>query len=252
LLGFSSARGEGDWGTIKGRVVLEGKLPDPIKLAVDADPKECLKNGALFNQELVVDSKTKGVRWAVVFLISEDATLKESILKVARINPDAEPKEKDVFIDQPCCQFEPRVVCIRAGKQALTVKNPAPMTHNILILGGPDINQAIPAKTDLPVPFDWKGTRNPIKFACTIHKWMNGHIWVFAHPYYAVTNEKGEFEIRGAPKGKCRLVVWQEAVGFVVGDKENERLGMPIKILPDKINDLGELKLKLPPPAPKP
>ena len=234
----------GDWGSIKGRVVLDGATPKPTKITVDADPKECLKNGDLYTQEYVVDEKTKGVRWCAVFLIPIDAeTVPTAKLN---INPAAEPKEQRVVIDQPCCQFEPRVICIRAGKQKLTVNNPAPMTHNIKIDGGPvniDLNQAVPPNNKLEVPDDWKAAKNAIPFSCTIHKWMKGYIRVFNHTYYAVTNAKGEFEIKDAPKGKCRLVIWHET-GWVIGDKEPSKFGVPIEIPDGQTKDLGDYKLK--------
>jgi hypothetical protein len=240
---LSSAHAQG-WGSIKGRVVLDGAIPKPAEIKVDADPKECLKNGPLTNQEYLVDEKTKGVRYVAVWLIPINA--KEDPKAELKINPAAEPKDKKVYIDQPCCQFEPRVLIIRAGKQELVIKNPAPMPHNTKIDGGPkniDINQAIAPKTDLAVAWDWKPTRNAVPFSCTIHKWMKGYIWALPTPYYAVTNEKGEFEIKDAPAGKCRLVVWHET-GWVVGDKEPDRNGVPITIEANKTTDLGDYKLK--------
>jgi hypothetical protein len=243
----TSARAPGEWGAVKGRVVLDGGIPDPVKVTVDADPKECLKNGALYHQDLVVDPRTRGVRWAVVWLISE-ATINDEIPKITKINPNAEPKEAQVVIDQPCCQFEPRVVCLRAGKQTLTVKNPAPMPHNIKIDGpkaGVELNEAIASKGELAAIGPWKATKYAVPFSCTIHKWMKGWVLPFSHPYYCVTNEKGEFEIKDAPAGKCRIVVWHETEGFVVGDKGKERIGVPIEVVADKTTDLGEYKLKL-------
>ena len=41
---------------------------------------------------------------------------------------------------------------------------------------------------------------------------------VLDSPYFAVTDEKGNFEIKNAPAGTQKVVVWQEAVdknGFV-------------------------------------
>ncbi len=79
---------------------------------------------------------------------------------------------------------------------------------------------------------------------CTIHKWMNCWVRVFDHPYFAVTNEKGEFVIKDAPAGKFRLVVWQESVGWVVNENgKSGKLGIPIEIQADKTTDLGALKL---------
>jgi hypothetical protein len=245
LSALSAARA-GDWGTIKGKVILDGDIPKPTEIKVDADPKECLKNGPLFSQEYVVDKNTKGVRWVVVWLMPADFDSKNLKAQFKKINPDAEPKDKEVVIDQPCCQFEPRVLVIRAGKQKLVINNPAPMPHNTKIDGGPkniDLNQLVAPNSKYAVDWDWQPTPSgAVPFSCTVHKWMKGYIRVIDHPYYAVTNEKGEFEIKGAPAGKCRIIVWHET-GWVVGDKEPSKYGVPITVVADKTTEV-EYKLK--------
>ena len=50
----------------------------------------------------------------------------------------------------------------------------------------------------------------PIQYKCTIHGWMTGYVRIFDHPYYAVTDEDGKFEIKNAPAGKYRIVYWHE------------------------------------------
>jgi hypothetical protein len=39
---------------------------------------------------------------------------------------------------------------------------------------------------------------------------MTGYVRVFDHPYYAVTDDDGNFEIKNAPAGKYRIVYWHE------------------------------------------
>ena len=50
----------------------------------------------------------------------------------------------------------------------------------------------------------------PIQYKCTIHGWMTGYVRIFDHPYYAVTDANGNFEIKNAPVGKFRIVYWHE------------------------------------------
>ena len=57
---------------------------------------------------------------------------------------------------------------------------------------------------------------------------MIGYVRVFDHPYYALTDEDGKFEIKNAPAGKFRMVVWQEKQGFL-GGKEG-RFGTQVEI----------------------
>jgi len=51
----------------------------------------------------------------------------------------------------------------------------------------------------------------PISYKCSIHPWMSGYVRVFEHPYYAVTDDDGKFEIKNAPVGKFRIVFWHES-----------------------------------------
>jgi hypothetical protein len=47
---------------------------------------------------------------------------------------------------------------------------------------------------------------------------MTAKVWVFDHPYFAVTNKDGEFEIPQVPKNvDLRLLIWHEATGFIDG-----------------------------------
>jgi hypothetical protein len=47
------------------------------------------------------------------------------------------------------------------------------------------------------------------------HTWMNAEMLVVAHPYYAVTNEAGKFELSDVPPGKYEIVAWHEGWGVI-------------------------------------
>jgi hypothetical protein len=42
------------------------------------------------------------------------------------------------------------------------------------------------------------------------HAWMNAEILVVPHPYYAVTDESGKFELTDVPPGEYEIVAWHE------------------------------------------
>ena len=241
VLAPSGRTEEPQWGTIKGTIVFNGAVPVRKRIAiVGGDKAFCEKFGQVLSDELVVDPKTKGVRWVMVWLVDEKGGSK------IPIHPKlAKPAAKMVVLDQPCCMFEPHVLGMRTG-QVLVAKNSAEVTHNVNIIGGdenPNKNVAIPPGKSLEVE-DWKGSPRVVPVQCTIHNWMNAYVRVFDHPYFAVTNDKGEFEIKDAPAGKFRLVVWQESVGWVVKEGEKSgKLGIPLEIKPNAMTELGALKL---------
>ena len=61
---------------------------------------------------------------------------------------------------------------------------------------------------------DLVADRLPIKIECNIHPWMNGWVRVFDHPYFAVTDADGNFELKNAPAGNYRLMVWHGQGGW--------------------------------------
>ena len=44
------------------------------------------------------------------------------------------------------------------------------------------------------------------------HPWMSAYVFVADHPYVAVTNDDGEFVIKGVPPGTYRIKMWHEGV----------------------------------------
>jgi hypothetical protein len=238
------------WGTsIKGRVIFDGAAPMREKIAkIDNDVAFCTKNGPVLSDALVVDPKTKGVRWCVAYLLAEDGNFKTP-LPVNQAAIKALPKS--AILDQPCCMFEPHVVVMNS-KQTLLAKNSAEVTHNTFIAGSggnPQINPSIPPKKELEVE-GWKATPAPIPVSCSIHKWMTAHIYVFDHTYFAVTNEKGEFEIKNPPAGKFRLMVRTADGLYLAADpgKEPNKMGMAVEIKAGAVTDVGDIKMKPPTP----
>jgi hypothetical protein len=214
-------------------------VPVRAALNVDKNQADCLKNGPILNEEWVVNPKTKGVQNVFVWLVP-DSDDKGAKLEV---HPSlAAAPTKPVEIDQPCCAFEPHVVALREG-QKLLVKNSSAIAHNVNCQGGKantGLNVQIPAGKDYEVK-DLKADRLPMIFACNIHPWMKGYLRIFDHPYYAVTDKDGNFEIKLAPVGPARVVVWQEGIGYMGGAAG--RSGKPVK-LADKETDLGKFEIK--------
>jgi hypothetical protein len=55
---------------------------------------------------------------------------------------------------------------------------------------------------------------------------MQAFWMILDHPYFAVTDEKGNFEIKNAPSGPQKVVVWQEAAGFVTASAAGEEVNI--------------------------
>jgi hypothetical protein len=225
-----------DWATIKGRVVFPEDKPIPKRqpLNVNQDGNHCLANGPILDESVIVNPKNRGIKNVVVFLRPDDPAATE--FPKDKIHPDdAKRKPAEVVIDQPCCMFVNRVTVARVG-DTLAVKNSAPVVHNFFwsSTNNGEYNQNVPKngkwvmhQQGAAEPWRLVPESTPIQYKCTIHGWMTGYVRIFDHPYYAVTDDDGKFEIKNAPTGKYRIVYWHES-GLRGGPKG--RFGEPITI----------------------
>lgn len=213
-----------EWGSLKGRVVWAGsESPALEKVKVDKDQDHCLSKGDINSEKFVINPKNKGVKWVFTWLVDP----KDAKGKIP-VHPSlAEPSAKEVVIDQPCCKFEPHVLGLREG-QILVAKNSSPIPHNVNLVSvgkNPSKNEIVPPGRAVKVE-GWVSATAPTLVKCDIHPWMIGYVRVFNHPYFAITDEDGNFEMKNAPVGEWNLVVWQEEAGWVTGDRK----GIPVKI----------------------
>jgi len=222
-------------GTLKGQVVYgEDKAPEPKEINVDKDQAHCLGKGKLYDQTWVVDKDSKGVRWVFIWLLDDKGN--------ALPGGAAAAPEKKVSIDQPRCLFEPRVVALRKG-QVLEVNNSAEVAHNVNWAGGgvgqDNGNVILPSKAKHEIA-NFKPTKSaPVLVSCNIHGWMKGYIRIFDHPYYAVTDKEGKFEIKGVPAGTWNVVVWHEGSGWGTGDSKGSKKQVTVK----GDTDLGKIAI---------
>jgi len=225
------------WGTIKGKVVWGGdEIPKPEMIDVTQNKDHCLKKGPLYRQDLVINKQNKGVRYAIAWLAPESP--KEKL----PINPTLKGlTKKPVVIDQPCCMFEPHALGMQEG-QTLVVKNSAPIAHNVYWTSfkNPGGNVQLPPGDKKEIT-DLVAENLPLQVQCNIHPWMSARVGIFKHPYFVVTDEDGNFEIKLAPAGTYRMVVWHERVGYVT---PNLKKGMKITVEDGKVTELEPLKLK--------
>ena len=236
-----------EWGTIVGRVVWVGPLPNPPPI-VPAGGAGGGCPAQIADDVWIVDPKTKGLANTFAWLAPKDPKDKEAKLP---IHPDLKaPPKTPVEMDQPACRFIPHALAMREG-QDLIAKNSSAIAHNFKYTGNPGVVANAGANILLPpelMPGGQKvikglvADRLPIVVECNIHPWMKGYIRIFDHPYFAVTDAEGKFEIKNAPTGEYRLLVWNGSGGWAGGAKG--RTGQAIEVR--EKTDLGDLKYPAP------
>ncbi len=239
----STASAEG-WGTIKGQFVIEGAVPPVVTLAIDQDKVPCLAKGPILSEKYVVNPKNKGVKWVVVWIAPEKNGIADH-KTIPEIHPElVKIKDKQIVVDQPCCKFEPHVFVLRKG-QDFVGKNSSPIAHAMLIQGqnGVSDNLTLAPGGQLPVAAaKWKPHYYPTSISCGIHPWMNAKMFVIGHPYFAVSDEDGKFEIKNVPAGKLSIIMWHEegwAHKKAPGKKGFD--GQSITVEDGKTLDLGKI-----------
>jgi RNA polymerase sigma factor (sigma-70 family) len=207
---LSPSESPGEWATVRGQVVWPGPLPKPRLANVTSDVAACCQGGPLADTSLLINPQSRGVRNVVVWL-RPDTDDRRDPFPPNRIHPTLKNPPPMVYtIDQPKCQFEPRIVAARAG-DSLVFKNSASIPHNVnFVTDDHDLNQTIPSGGDYRVTRPLVAQAVPILIKCDIHPWMAGRVRVFDHPYFALTGADGRFELKAVPSGTWRIVYWHE------------------------------------------
>ncbi len=189
-------------GKISGVVKFDGDMPEMKKLAINKDPLVC-DVVAKFDETLVVSKEGKLVKNTIVYLM--DISQGKDFDKDAKVE-----------LDQKDCKFTPHIQIIPAG-ESLTVKNSDKATHNVHIFGtsknGTAFNKQQTRNRKRMKVGGAKSAEGPLEVKCDIHGWMKAWVAHVPHPYFAVTNEKGEFTLEDVPAGKYKLGYWHEACG---------------------------------------
>jgi plastocyanin len=181
-------------GTISGTVKYDGTAPAAKPVEVTKDKEVCGLHQH-FQEDLIVGSDG-GIANAVV------------IVKGAK----GDMKPGDVTFDQKGCDYVPHVLAFPAGS-TVKIVNSDGILHNIhtystanpsFNMAQPKFKKTIEQKVEKP---------EVIKVTCDAHGWMHGW-WVATDtPFFAVTDDKGNYSIPNVPAGDYTVEVWQEKLG---------------------------------------
>lgn len=111
-------------------------------------------------------------------------------------------------MDQRAEQFVPRLLAITVGT-TVEFPNNDKTFHNVFSLSRArtfDLGRFPPGRAGA-VRFDRPGI---VPVFCDIHTHMSAYILVFTHPFFAVSDTDGRYEIPNVPPGSYTLMVWSE------------------------------------------
>lgn len=187
--------------TLTGKAAFEGPAPAAEQMKTDADPNcKMMHPNGLVSDEVIVNS---------------NGTLKDVFVYVkeglAGKTFDA-PKSAVVF-DQKGCQYSPKVFGIQAG-QPLEIINSDNTLHNVHSLAKTNaaFNLGMPIQ-GMKLKKTFTKPEVMVKIKCEVHPWMHAYCGVLDHPFFAVTNDQGLFEIKNLPPGEYVIEAWHQKYG---------------------------------------
>jgi len=98
--------------------------------------------------------------------------------------------------------------------QPLEIINSDPTLHNIHALpkNSPQFNIAQP-KQGMKTTKSFSKTEVMVKIKCDVHSWMASYVGILEHQFYAVSDDKGNYEIKNLPAGDYEIEAWHEQYG---------------------------------------
>jgi plastocyanin len=207
--------------SLKGTVKFEGAPPKPSRIDMSQDPLCAKAHTTPATTEDIVVGTDSGLGNVVVYV-------SDGLSSTA-----FQPPQQSAVLEQKGCQYKPHVLALQAN-QKLEVVNSDETTHNIhpTPSNNREWNMTQPHGMPLEQTFARQEVAIPVK--CNVHPWMKGYIAVFKHPYFAVTDKNGNFELKDLPAGNFTISAWQEKLGtqtqkVTVGGGESKTLDFTFK-----------------------
>jgi hypothetical protein len=208
-------------GTIAGKVVVDGTLPQNAAIQMASDPACEAGNTEGAAQETYVASDG-GLQNVFVYI-------KDGLGNKYLFDTPTDP----VKMEQKGCHYVPHVLGIRVA-QPLQVVNADSTMHNVhgMPTANREFNFSQPVPMTSTVTFTTKEVMIPFK--CDVHSWMHSYIGVLDHPYFAVTGNGGKFDLRTVPAGTYTIEAWHEKLGtqtqtVTLGEKETKDITFTFK-----------------------
>ena len=212
-------------GTITGTVKLDGTPPKYKALDMAAEPT-CVQDNPNPVYPPIVVTGAKGALANVVVYVKGN-------MDDYKFDTPATP----AVLDQKNCMYDPHVLAMMVN-QDFHVTNSDQTLHNIHPVPKENHvwNQSQPPGA-APIDRPFSAPELAIRVNCNVHPWMRGYLFVFRHPFFAVTTKDGTFSLNGLPPGTYTIEAWQELYGVqdqevTIGPNGSQAISFAFKAAP--------------------
>lgn len=186
---------------VSGRVTLIG--PRPPEKILPLDPQCARQHPGPVTTRFYVVGKDNGLADTLVLIT---AGLPRQNWRV--------PKES-VTLRLRGCLYENHVVAVQAN-QSLLVQNRDNTVHNVHIMprNGPDQNRTLLPR-QRPLELSFSEPERFLRFKCDVHPWEFAYVNVIEHPFFAVTDQNGNFVLNDLPPGRYTVQAHHRKAGIL-------------------------------------
>ncbi len=194
-----------DGGTLKGRVTLTGPVPKPRSFHLIHAPN------IEFCSRI---SDGKGHRILRDFTVSDSSGLKDTVIAIQGIKKGKPIPTKMQSFNIDRCHSDQYVMGIRNGENIL-LENKDPIRHEIVTY---EINSAsyVKQKSNKAIIRESSQIRSvfvsheteEFLIKCNLHPFLQTRGFMVDNPYYAISDEEGNFTLEDVPPGTYDVLAW--------------------------------------------
>jgi hypothetical protein len=215
-------------GTLKGRFIYNGSAPEPAVIVPNVNP-QAFGEYRIIDESLLVP-RMLGVQNILIWVQSKDIPVPVP----GKLDPVTVQFKEGRFAPHAIAFQVPRDLVLKNGDEFVVCS----------FLGGMALNPAfrlgVPPQQQRLVTIK-EPEAAPLPLQSSLYPWVKSWILPLHHPYFAVTDEGGQFKIENLPLGTWQFQVWHERKGNLeTRDWKRGRFTLGIK--PGE-NDLGVIKI---------
>lgn len=148
-------------------------------------------------------------RYQRYYVRGKKGPLAEAVVAIEgeELSADADRKPAKHVMDQKDFRFVPETLLIRRGDE-VEFTNSDPHLHNVFTVDLTPFNVNTPIGESVTRTFPKAGNAaKPMRIGCIYHSNMTAYLYVFDHPFHALTPAAGTFAIENVPPGTYDLIV---------------------------------------------